>query len=242
MNNVLAYLSKNEYENAYIIRGIVNKISDFRYEIEYNDANEILGLIAFWEDDHAVTLRGNKEFYEKWFSLLVKKYDFYDLDETFINIGIGDCSSYYLTMVYEHKKTYGHNASYEYIEYKKIDKNEWNRISNMYKDIYNKEFTSFYEQNMEWLCVYYKGNAIANLCLEKVYGNLLIISNLYVIPNMRRQGIGRRLLASIIQDYVDYRFMLFVSNENIGAITLYEKLGFNIHGQVANIDGHRSML
>lgn len=93
---------------------------------------------------------------------------------------------------------------------------------------------------MEWICVYHRGQPIANVCLEKVYENLLILSNFYVIPNMRSQGIGRGLLSSIFKDYKAHRWMLFVNRENIGAVALHKKLGFEIRGQVANVDKDRN--
>lgn len=197
MQEILEYLSQHEYENVYIIRGLVNKINDFRYEVEHSDNSHISGLVAFWEYDKAVTLRGNKIFCEKWLIKLCAQYNFYDLEKAVINSEIvnfikevnGNPISYYLVMAYEPEKSCISDKLIEYIEYIKVDKDEWNRISKIYRDTYNKEFTKFNPKNMEWVCVYDQVQVIANLCLERVYGNLIVLSNFYVIPNMRGQGI-----------------------------------------------------
>lgn len=241
LKKILEYLRQNEYENVYIIRGLVNKINGFRYEVEYKDNCSINGLAAFWEEDKAVTLRGDKIFCEKWFRKLWPEYNFYELNEMFINSRIIDLIkgvdknsiSNYKVMTYEAKETYVSNKSIEYI---KIDKDEWNRISKLYKDNYNKNFTEFNPNNMEWICVYLEGKVIANLCLEKAYGNVLILSKFYVIPDMCGKGIGRKLLNRIIQDYANNRLVLFVSSENIRAISLYKSIGFKIYSNVVNIE------
>lgn len=138
MKEILEYLRQNEYENVYIIRGLVNKIDGFRYEVEYKDNYYINGLAAFWEDDKAVTLRGDKIFCEKWFKQLWPKYKFYELNEMFINSRIinlierfdRNSISNYRVMVYERNEPCVSNKLIEYI---KIDKDEWNRISKIYK-------------------------------------------------------------------------------------------------------------
>jgi GNAT superfamily N-acetyltransferase len=247
LKEILQYLRRNEYENVYIIRGLVNKINGFRYEVEHKDNCHINGLAAFWEDDKAVTLRGDTIFCEKWFKQLWPEYNFYELNEMFINSRTIDLIekfdrnsiSNYMVMAYEPKELCVSNKLIEYI---KIDKDEWNRISEIYKYSYNKNFTEFNPNSMEWICVCYEGKAIANLCLERVYGNLIVLSNFYVIPNMRCQGIGKKLLNRIFQDYANYRFVLFVSSENISAISLYKSIGFKINSNVINIEMHKSIL
>jgi ribosomal protein S18 acetylase RimI-like enzyme len=241
LQEILDYLKKNEYENVYIIRGLLYNIGDFRYEIIYDENNRINGMIAIWEEEKGAILRGSKALCNKWFNKLYGQYNFYELEEYFAEEKLTefheeipkDSVTYNLIMAYSPEKQCIHEG---FIEYKKIDKAEWYKMTKIFKERYGKDFIEFEPNNMEWLCVYQEEEAIATICLEKVDKDLVVISSFYVIPNMRERGVGTKLLKSVLRDYGDRRLMLFVHSENIKAMKLYEKLGFKDYKRVVNIE------
>lgn len=66
----------------------------------------------------------------------------------------------------------------------------------------------------------------------------MVIENVIVSPNVRRQGIGKKLMLGIekIAKERDCYYMIFVSGEQrIEAHVFYEKLGF----KEENVEGYR---
>jgi len=74
-------------------------------------------------------------------------------------------------------------------------------------------------------------------CFYKHYGYLSIHSNvsdnlitdLYVINECRRIGVGKKLLKSALNEFKknnSNNFLLWVANNNVAAIRLYTSLGF----------------
>ncbi|MBB6217187.1 ribosomal protein S18 acetylase RimI-like enzyme [Anaerosolibacter carboniphilus] len=241
MQGMLDYLKKNEYENVYMIRGMVHSIRDFRYEISYDENHHIDGIVAIWETEKGATLRGNSVFCSKWFDRLYGEYNLYELEVAFAEEKLIEFDSkipkgsvtYNLIMVYTSENQ---PINEGFIEYRRIDKMEWYEMARRFKERYDKEFIEFEPDNMEWLCVYKEGEVIATICIEKVDPNLAMISSFYVIPGLRQQGIGTGLLNSVLRDFGDHKLMLFVDSENTGAMKLYEKLGFKAYKKVINIE------
>lgn len=241
MQEILDYLKKNEYENVYIIRGLRHEIKNFRYEITRDKNNDINGIAAIWEAEKGATLRGNTELCSRWFDQLYGQYNLYELEESFVEEKLRTFNgkvpkgsiTYNLIMVYTPEKRLVKEGD---IGYKSIDKMEWYEMAKTFKKRYNKEFIEFEPDNMEWLCVYKEEEIIATICIEKADQELAMISSFYVVPDFRQQGIGTRLLAAILQDYGDWRFMLFVDPDNTKARKLYEKMGFEVHKMVLNIE------
>ena len=59
-----------------------------------------------------------------------------------------------------------------------------------------------------------------------------VIWNVYVAEEFRRQGFATIMLQRIIKKYKDSRpLILYVYKDNVAAISLYEKLGFEIIGE-----------
>ncbi|PAB60444.1 GNAT family N-acetyltransferase [Anaeromicrobium sediminis] len=240
-SSLLDYLNYDKYVNAYIISAIFNHISNFHYEVQLDKNNNIKGIASIWEEDKAVTLRGKRGFCRKWFNKLCDKYDFYDLEESLIYdlMGKDSCNLFEKKILYYLIMTCNSNRSIsngETIDYKSVYKEEWNKISQLYYEKYNIEFTDFQPQNMKWLVVYDKEDPICNICLEKVDSKIWVLSNFYTAPHMRNIGIGTKLLKSILKDYSKNEFVLFVNIENKRAIELYKRLGFKKHEKVGNIE------
>lgn len=60
------------------------------------------------------------------------------------------------------------------------------------------------------------------------------VTNVAVLPEMRRRGIGRKVLGRLIDICIENDFSLItleVRKSNNGAISLYESLGFAIEGE-----------
>ncbi|MDF2547491.1 MAG: acetyltransferase [Anaerosolibacter sp.] len=241
MQKLLDYLRKNEYENVYIIRGLIHGIKDFHYEIIRNEYNCIDGIVAIWEDEKGAALRGNTLECSKWFDRLYGEYSLYELEESFVQEKLkasdGKASkvsiAYNLIMVYKPQRRL---LEAGYIDYIAIDKVEWYKIAKKFKEKYNKEFIEFEPDNMEWLCVYREEEVIATICIEKVDRDLAMLSSFYVVPELRQQSIGTSLLRAVLRDYGDRRLMLFVDQDNTKARGLYERLGFKVYKRVVNIE------
>jgi ribosomal-protein-alanine N-acetyltransferase len=74
---------------------------------------------------------------------------------------------------------------------------------------------------------------VGYLCLWEI-GHEIHITNLAVHPSLRRQGIGRRLLAPVLEDGRRRGIslvLLEVRPTNTEALALYESLGFRVIGR-----------
>jgi ribosomal-protein-alanine N-acetyltransferase len=74
---------------------------------------------------------------------------------------------------------------------------------------------------------------VGYLCLWEI-GHEIHITNLAVHPSFRRQGIGRRLLAPVLEDGRRRGIalvLLEVRPTNAEALALYESLGFRVIGR-----------
>lgn len=241
LQEILDYLRKDEYENVYIIRGLTHNIKDFRYEISRDKHHHIDGIVAVWEEEKGATLRGNTVLCSQWFNQLYGQYNLYELEESFAEEKLKEFGkripkewlTYNLIMVYT---SINQSINEGFIDYQTVNKTEWSKMVELLKERYGKEFIMFEPSNMEWLCVYDEGEVIATICIEKADQDLAMISSFYVIPSMRQQGIGTRLLRTVHQDYGDRRLMLFVNEENKQAVRLYERMGFKVYKRVVNIE------
>lgn len=70
---------------------------------------------------------------------------------------------------------------------------------------------------------------IGYIVIEETFDVINII-DVMVSENRRNEGIGSKILSSVINDYKDkdVRFMLEVRKDNNLAIKLYEKFGFKV--------------
>lgn len=78
---------------------------------------------------------------------------------------------------------------------------------------------------------------VGYVCIRVIFDAAHIL-NLAVLPELRRRGIGSRLLQNALEELKRLRpdiefVMLEVRESNIPAIKLYEKFGFNIIGKRA---------
>ena len=104
---------------------------------------------------------------------------------------------------------------------KNNDINNLKEISKKYKENYNpiiNEFTKIYTYNIN--------NEIVAFLIFTVMYNKCEIIDIYVEDNYRRCGIANKLINEVIDDYDLENITLEVSKDNINAISLYKKLGF----------------
>ena len=104
---------------------------------------------------------------------------------------------------------------------KKIKIDELKEIFNEYKNSYNpiiNEFTHIYSYILD-------ERVVAFLIFSVMYDKCEII-DIYVSNDYRRNHIAENLINEIKNDYKIENITLEVNEENIGAIKLYEKLGF----------------
>ncbi|MEO1289803.1 MAG: ribosomal protein S18-alanine N-acetyltransferase [Chloroflexota bacterium] len=96
------------------------------------------------------------------------------------------------------------------------------------------EFLYYYMQNRETFLVALSDEALVGYICTHSDEHEAYIASIAVAPSMRRQGIGRQLLMTVIQHYQAQDAMqsisLHVRQSNQGAIALYESLGFDIIG------------
>jgi len=99
-------------------------------------------------------------------------------------------------------------------------------------DLYKKD------EGSEFIILIHKGNYVGSCRyftrsfdklgrIGKVYlpkKNYVKLNNLFVIPRYRRMGLGRKIMENIIND--DTNYLLRVEKVNVGAIKLYEEVGF----------------
>ncbi|MFZ5969643.1 MAG: GNAT family N-acetyltransferase [Bacillota bacterium] len=241
MRKIKKFLEQQSFASIYMIRAIKSRIKGFRFETVYNDRGDIRGMAAVWEDDKIVTLRGEIDACMGWFYQYYGIYDFFELDMDLMNALLNEnmciCNENSISFYYimEHVREKG-AQEIERIRYGKADKEMWRSLKELYRKQYNIHFSEFQPDNMEWFVVYEKGFPISNLCLERGDDDVFILSNFYTAPDWRSKGIGTRFLQTILKDYGDHKFCLFVSCDNVGVVRLYKRLGFQIRDKVGNIE------
>ncbi|MCD7959198.1 MAG: ribosomal protein S18-alanine N-acetyltransferase [Ruminococcus sp.] len=57
-------------------------------------------------------------------------------------------------------------------------------------------------------------------------GDVISVDNIAVAPSVRRQGVAKALLQKAINKYHGREFWLEVRQSNVGAVALYQSLGF----------------
>ena len=110
-------------------------------------------------------------------------------------------------------------------------------LFNEYKDNYkliNNDFTHNY-------CYFLDNKIVGFIIYSTLYENTEII-DIFVSKNYRNKKIGYKLLNKVIQDHKDNNITLEVNVNNVAAINLYKKLGFEIvatrKGYYNGIDGY----
>lgn len=96
------------------------------------------------------------------------------------------------------------------------------------------EFLYYYMRNRETFLVALSDEALVGYICTHNDEHEAYIASIAVAPIVRRQGIGRELLLSVIQHYQAQDAMqslsLHVRQSNQGAIALYKSLGFDTIG------------
>lgn len=104
---------------------------------------------------------------------------------------------------------------------KNIDINLLSSLFNEYKNNYNpiiNEFTKIYAYKID--------NKIVGFLIFSIMYDKCEIIDIYISKDYRRNHIAQSLINEILKDYTVDNITLEVSENNISAIKLYEKLGF----------------
>lgn len=104
---------------------------------------------------------------------------------------------------------------------KDVNKKQVENLFNKYKEDYNpiiNDFTHIYAYEKE-------NNLVAFLIFNIMYEKCEII-DIYVLEEYRRNHIAESLINELINNFKLDNITLEVSEKNISAIRLYEKLGF----------------
>ena len=104
---------------------------------------------------------------------------------------------------------------------KNIDINLLSDIFKEYKDKYNpiiNEFTKIYAYKID--------NKIVSFLIFNIMYDKCEIIDIFVSNSYRRKYIAQSLINEISKDYTIDNITLEVSEKNLGAIKLYEKVGF----------------
>lgn len=138
--------------------------------------------------------------------------------------------------------------------YKRLDKSQITpQIFQQIVDVENAEGDGYTKQQLEniWLTDPKDDNFV---CMdgEKVVGHIsvnplskrrngsLFVINLVVLPSYRRQGIAQNLIKTAVDFYLKKRetlpMSITVDKDNIPAIKLYQKVGFEIKQPICEID------
>lgn len=109
---------------------------------------------------------------------------------------------------------YKENTIFEYAT--DLSKEEINKIKNYVNNTIPKQLNDYKIINID-------GNNIGCLLIENKDDGILL-NEIYIEKEYRNKGIGTEIIKSLNNDIV----YLWVYKENIKAISLYKKLGFNI--------------
>ena len=104
---------------------------------------------------------------------------------------------------------------------KDVNKKQVENLFNKYKEDYNpiiNDFTHIY--------AYKKNNTLVAFLIFNIMYEKCEIVDIYVLEEYRRNHIAESLINELVNNYKLDNITLEVSEKNISAIKLYEKLGF----------------
>lgn len=138
--------------------------------------------------------------------------------------------------------------------YKRLDKSQVSpQLFQQIVDVENAEGDGYTKQQLEsiWLTDPKDDNFV---CMdgEKVVGHISVnplskrrngsvfVINLVVLPSYRRQGIAQNLIRTAVRFYIEkgekLPMSITVDKDNLPAIKLYQKVGFEIKEPICEID------
>ena len=103
-----------------------------------------------------------------------------------------------------------------------------------FNDPWSKALLEQDSQNPNSFYAVYKEDEVLGYAGMTVIAGEANVTNVAVLPQMRRRGIGRKVLGRLIDICIENDFSLItleVRKSNDGAIALYKSLGFAIEGE-----------
>ena len=91
-------------------------------------------------------------------------------------------------------------------------------LDNMSKYLKNNTAFIFVSENRTKVNGFIWGYLIDNKTIH--------INYFVVLEKYRNQGIGNKLISNLLNNFKEYDFELLVNKNNLGAVKLYEKMGF----------------
>lgn len=249
MRERLDFLKRHEYANAYITRALEHDMKGFKMDCKRDSEAGIKSIIGLWLDDNIITFRGSYDACSEYFKAYFGHYNFYDIDksdgEKLIE-AYGDnikdvyqVSRHYLMKL--DKVLQGSDESPEadsdvgerLVE---LDRERLEKVKLDFQITYGIELGDYQEDCSLWYGWTDQERLYGVVCLDKIKGNLIVISNFNVIPTHQGMGYGQEMLASILRAYPSNEIILFVDAKNKPAIGLYKKNGFKIVDQLINFE------
>lgn len=82
-----------------------------------------------------------------------------------------------------------------------------------------------------------EGDTVTGSIISDMHRGRIRIMNIAVHPDYRHNGIGRRLMTSILDQHPEKSVVLMVQDHNSAALSLYTRLGFERTGYQPNYYG-----
>lgn len=139
-------------------------------------------------------------------------------------IGYTDKIEEFKIYIYSKKSDIKENKSIRFGDINTKEISEIIDILNEFKKFSELEIINLIKENK--IVIYEKNNIIVGVSLNNIHEDFVEIVEISVKNEFRRKGFGKELIEGIILKYPNKKIKLKVNKENIAAIKLYEKVGF----------------